>query len=603
MMEVNTDGTIAPNPMLAGLLVNEPAFVAPTRNSWELTGQMQVCLAPDRTHLYISGVFAGSLDSRGRRIGAEKKGFWRDGQVFKVDIATRKASVFFALDENKVIGDLSERQRSPIADARYGNYAALQGVTVDAEGRVFVCDRQNRRVVVLDRGASVTREIPLAYPDAIAVSPKSKALFVTTRTGHYHQAGELKLLKFNDWRKDAVPSAIWPLCEVRHYSQPTHLAVAESRGEVFVWVAYTALPVRVYRDTSAGLDLIRDFYQAGPQRALDLQHVILDRKTGDLYLADGFGACFRVTDWTDPTFVLCTQDETTPLGAISLAIDARNRWLYAHNDRMPVLRYRLDGEFLTPAPLGGSGDHACTPKISNHWNIGLGKSDRGIAAAPDGSVATLAALGTGPDYGGYLRFFNANQSKAPWDGLLFKGFGENVRAGGVRFDPEGNLYSGKFDGGPRNLPEGFEQDKNFLSSTGRIYKYAPTGSLGNLFPTEPSAPASIYDVHYGAIGPRFSRTPDFGVDGYGRICSPTSLMPQVSMIDKEGNTILRFGTYANRDSKGGLEGDRVPTRDIPLGWPNSVDVTDDYIYVSDIVNIRLLRLAKTFAAEVTVNIR
>ncbi|MGB2821956.1 MAG: hypothetical protein WBF17_13315, partial [Phycisphaerae bacterium] len=338
---------------------------------------------------------------------------------------------------------------------------------------------------------------------------------------------------------------------------------------------------------------------------LDLQHFVVDQKTGDLYVSDGFGSCFRVTDWTDPKLVLCMQDEKTPLKAISLAIDARNRWLYAHNDRAPVVRYRLDGELLTPAPVGGSGGNACTPKISNDWRIGLGKGDRGIAAAPDGSLATLGALGTGANYGGYLRFFKADPNKAPWDGLLFKSFGEKVRAAGVRFDPQGNLYAGKYDSSPKDPPKGFEKDGNFLQSTGRIYKFVPTGSLesGNLFPTEPANPAKVYNIHYGAIGPHFSRTPRFGVDGWGRIYYPTSLLPRVSVIDNEGNAILSFGTYGNRDSAGGLEGDLVPTKDIPMAWPNSVDATDDYIYISDIVNIRLLRLAKTFRAEACAKIR
>jgi hypothetical protein len=48
---------------------------------------------------------------------------------------------------------------------------------------------------------------------------------------------------------------------------------------------------------------------------------------------------------------------------------------------------------------------------------------------------------------------------------------------------------------------------------------------------------------------------------------------------------------------GGLEGDKVPTKDVPMAWPSSVDATDDYIFVTDIVNIRLLRLKKTFALE------
>ena len=72
---------------------------------------------------------------------------------------------------------------------------------------------------------------------------------------------------------------------------------------------------------------------------------------------------------------------------------------------------------------------------------------------------------------------------------------------------------------------------------------------------------------------------------------------KVSVIDNEGNTILAFGTYGNRDSMGGLEGDLVPVKGIPMIWPNSVDATDDYMYVSDIVNIRVMRFEKTFALE------
>ena len=150
------------------------------------------------------------------------------------------------------------------------------------------------------------------------------------------------------------------------------------------------------------------------------------------------------------------------------------------------------------------------------------------------------------------------------------------------------------------MPQGFETDPDFKATTGRIYKFAPTGSVagGNLFPQEPAAPDKVYDIHYGPLGPQ-SRTPRFGVDGYGRIYYPTALVPQVSVIDNEGNSILAFGTYGNRDSLGGLPGDLVSTKDLPLAWPNSADATDDYIYVSDIVNVRLLRIEKTFALSMT----
>jgi hypothetical protein len=228
----------------------------------------------------------------------------------------------------------------------------------------------------------------------------------------------------------------------------------------------------------------------------------------------------------------------------------------------------------------------------------LGKGGRGIAAAPDGSIATLGTIQKGgAAYGGPLTFFKADLQKAPWTPVPFKEFDKKSKSGGIRFDLKGNLYAGKYDAPPKNSPKGFEKERSFISSTGRIYKFTLTGTMGDLFPTAPEQPAKIYDIHYGSISPRFSRTPRFGVDGWGRIYYPTTLLPKVSVIDNEGNSVLSFGTWGNRDSMGGLEGDLVPTKDIPMAWPNSVDATDEYIYVSDMINCRVLRLKKTFVLE------
>jgi len=607
-MKVNTDGTIAPKPVLGSRLVEEPSVLEKTarnRMASLAAGQLHVFLSPDRKHYYVSALFAGKYVTwRRKRAGAAKTGFWRDGQVFKVDMATHKAESFFALDADKVITDMAARSKSPIADARYGNYAALTGAVADAEGRVFVGDRQNRRILILDDAAKIIREIPCDYPDRIAVNPKSKAIYVTTRKGHYHGPGRLALLKFNDWSKDTKPSATIPLCGVSHFNQRTHLAVAESKGTVYVWVAYTALPVRVYTDKGGELELVKDFYQAGPQRALDMQHMQVDRRNETVYLTDGFGCTFQLKDWGRPRFVRCLTTGKKHLRALSMGIDTRNGFFYVHSHMSPVRRYALEGDAFKGAPVGGSKGIAVTTPICNDWRIGLGQGDRGIAIAPDGSLATLGVLQKGgAAYAGPLTFFRADPAEAPWTPVPFPDFGKNPKSGGIRFDLQGNLYAGKYDSPPKTTPKGFESDRSFRASTGRIYKYAPTGKYGDLFPTAPKAPAKIYDVHYGSISPRFSRTPRFGVDGWGRIYYPTTLLPSVSVIDNEGNEVLRFGTWGNRDSMGGLPGDRVPTKGIPMAWPNSVDATDDYIYVTDIVNIRLLRIAKTFAAAETVGIR
>ena len=45
---------------------------------------------------------------------------------------------------------------------------------------------------------------------------------------------------------------------------------------------------------------------------------------------------------------------------------------------------------------------------------------------------------------------------------------------------------------------------------------------------------------------------------------------------------------------GGLPGDFVPTKGIPMGFVNSVAVTDDHMYLGDMVNHRLLQIQKRF---------
>lgn len=610
-MRIGSDGTFR-HYQVGPILGGEPL----PRNG--LSGNFFSALSPDGKSLYVSGLFAHDNAK-----GVHTTGVWRDGQVWKVDLATRKTRVFFALDEKDVVGSLKERGVSPIGHTAANPYAAFQGVAVDTEGRVFVCDRQNKRIAVLDKEGKFLRAISVSYPDAVAVNPKSKALYVTTRFGNYGGNGELNLLKFSDWTKDDAPAVTLPLQSgIGKFRENSLLVVAEDKGEFLVWVAYTTLPVRVYRDTGARLELVKDFYEAGPQRALDLQHMEVDQKTGEVYIADAQGFCFRVTDWKDPKFVLCMQDAKTPLRASSIAIDARRRQLYTHYHwGTPVYRWAMDGEFFTPAPAGvlqkdsvvtipgrpvptGGFAHALTPPIACSW-IFTGLGERGIAVAPGGGLATLGVLpdkdNRADDYSGPLHYFKPDSARAPWQPLRFRAFGgKQPRSGGVRFDLRGNLYVGLQDGKVSNVPQGFDSDPDFKATTGRIYKYVPTGSIedGNLFPKVPAAPAKVYDIHYGPLGPQ-SRTPRFGVDGYGRIYYPTALLPQVSVIDNEGNPILAFGTYGNRDSMGGLPGDLVPTKDLPLAWPNSVDATDDSIYVSDIVNVRLLRIQKTFRLDLS----
>ncbi|MEZ6142877.1 MAG: SMP-30/gluconolactonase/LRE family protein [Zavarzinella sp.] len=573
MMYFGTDGKLPqwnPQPALGGEPLPEKGLIR----------SFFTALSPDGKHLYISGM------------STLQDGFWREGQVWQVDLATRQTRIYYSL------GDDERKNRTAIGHSAACPYSAFQGVAVDRDGRVFVCDRMNKRVLVLDPKGKVISELPVENPDAIAVSPTSKAVYVTTRFGNYSGNGKLELLKFTDWTKKA-PATVHVLLRngIGKRQESSLLTVVEDKGETLVWVGYTQLPVRIYRDRGEKLELVKNFYEAGPQRALDLQHMTLDPKTGDLYIADSQGFLSRMRDWKKPLFEPCMLDAKTRLNASTIAIDTRSRHLYSRNHyRDPVHRWNLDGEYLTPAPIEGSNN--IIPPVTCAW-VFTGLWERGMAACPAG-LATLGVVvdGTGgrwDNYQGPITYFRAHGAKTPWPAQPFTGIGgQRPNTGGIAFDRQGNLYVGIVDIKPTNVLPGFEKDKDYQAKIGRIHKFSATGSMasGNLFPTVPAKASTVYDIQYGPL----MHYPRFTVDDFGRIYYPNGLLPQVGIIDNEGNRILSFGTWGNRDSLAGLPGDLVPTKDVPMAWPNSVAADDNYIYVSDILNARLLRLAKTFSS-------
>ncbi|HIF34351.1 MAG TPA: hypothetical protein EYQ75_22415 [Planctomycetaceae bacterium] len=251
LMTISTDGTIAEDPAdhLRGPLVKNPPFVlGPVEPSSHflnsILGPVFVCPAPDRKSFYLSGVYASTtIYGSVRKIKMD--GFWRDGQVWKVDMKTRTAKVFFALGKQDI--PLIRKDR----DSAFGGlngYAAIHGVAVGEDGHVFVCDRLNRRIIVLDDQGKTVREIPVEYPDAIALSMKTGALYVTTRQGDYHRHGALKLLKYDNWRKDKQPAEVIEVSKTGYTRQQTHsyVVVCDTAKGSNVWVAYTQMPVRIY---------------------------------------------------------------------------------------------------------------------------------------------------------------------------------------------------------------------------------------------------------------------------------------------------------------------------------------------------------------------
>jgi len=600
MLTINTDGTIPPSDeQTKEWLVQDPPIRTDTTSA---AGPVFTCLSPDGKFFYLSGVYGCT----GKQREPVRDGFWLDGQVWKVDLATRKATPLFALDRKAVIESLTTRMAKASESSLGGihSYSALHGVAVDKNGHVFVADRLDRCVLVLDEDAEIIRRVPVDYPDAVAVSARTGALYVTTRFGCERSGqGKMGLVKFDDWQKDDEPSVSLPDLAHTWYTdgyKHSHVVLCEKPECTNVWVAYTELPVHIYADDGKYFKLLKDFHQLGAEQGCSgFDRVAVDRRTDTVYIGDNHSTFWKISDWKQPQFV------KLPLKAASVAIDPRNRFIFANPggsvwQKHGIARHHLDRKDCPPANVGDTGTNVVTERLWTEWCF-TGNSDIGFDVAPNGDLAGL-------DQRGRLHFFHGTQQKAPWESLELADVKASGAFGCVQFDLAGNLYVGCRDGKPWKVPPVFRGDR-FAGQDGgagctKIVKYAPTGTLesGNLFPTAPQVPCAVYEVNFGAFDAScVLQTPRFSVDEFGRIYYPTSIEPRVTVMDNAGNEILHFGTWGNRDSTGGLPGDLVPTRDVPMGLPNSVAATDDYIYVADMVNLRILRIKKNYALQASSN--
>ena len=95
----------------------------------------------------------------------------------------------------------------------------------------------------------------------------------------------------------------------------------------------------------------------------------------------------------------------------------------------------------------------------------------------------------------------------------------------------------------------------------------------------------------------------FQVDGWGRIWYPQATLSCIRVIDNNDNLISQFGHYGNIDSRGSSEDSLIKKPEIPIGWPQSVGVSQKYIYIADVLNRRIVRLKKVYAADQTVSIK
>ncbi|MBL8025933.1 MAG: T9SS type A sorting domain-containing protein [Fibrobacteres bacterium] len=353
------------------------------------------------------------------------------------------------------------------------------------------------------------------------------------------------------------------------------------------------------------------------------ERVAVNRKNDCVFWNGGRGSSgVYLSDWKNPVI------RPLPEELDNITIGPDGRFLYAWSiigqsvyGNAFIKRY--SASTFAAAPYGTSGSNKATGQIAYEWGwAGTPGNHRGIAVGWQNQIAAF----TEEDYLFQVKDTGGTLSSIGRDGPLVGDcrklvtselsiLGAYAREGmmSVKFDPAGNYYVGLRKLQSPIVPSGFASDASF-KNIGSVVKFHPD-SVGTYNPVTRilSGHTKIYPQPFGPFTQFFNgsdplnlgdpactcRNSYFDVDPYGRIYVPNGVTCQVYVADNAGTNIAVFGSYGNSDSRGGLAGpgELIAEPAIPLSWPTSVAASEDFIYIGDRINARLVRVQMDYTLD------
>jgi len=513
-------------------------------------------------------------------------------------------------------------------------------VATDAEGRVYVADKGNNRIAVFAPNGKPLATVPVEKPVRVEVHPRTGAIYVL--------GGPMvnKLQKFSAFDAPRAVAEI-TLAAFKHPQYTAVMALDSSRDPPVLWFGtpfaqYARFQLLRCEDLGAEFSKPVDVaaryspqtawdskQPAGPTSAGAVMDVSIDPISGRLWTSTGPGD--RGMFFHGPSGKPLPNQLPALSGSGNIAAMGRDGRLYVYHGYPSAMisRFTAAGESL---PFDGS-----EGKIT-----GLGSPrvrGRGITADRHGNVYVLYQKSKEKLSPGDAEDANALAVYGPDGRLKYeKLIDSEIRSiNSVRVDGSGNIYLavGLRPAGVQ-VPDDLAQVdrgqpwKHGMNSThidwypllyGSIVQFGPEGG-------EIRSGSGGRDVVYGygnktqikgarwmyfGVSPvpswRTKGTPDvclcesprFDVDNFGRSFFPDAARCCVGVLDAAGNPVCFFGAYGNQDSAG--PSSAVPQPDIPLCWPQAVAVDEQFVYVGDRLNRRVVRVRIEYDAEQTCELK
>jgi DNA-binding beta-propeller fold protein YncE len=541
-----------------------------------------------------------------------------DGQIYKVDPATGERKPFISIDVPEKSFWLTEINGWYNFKnwGRKNGLSAFHGMAVDAQGRIYVCDRVNQRIGVYDKSGKYLGGTKVEWPDHVALSPKGEELYVTTRriVNGYKGVNEIKVVKLSGWKDGKVlaeltlPGKNAPSVAVDATAEPAVIwlsNVGEGKIDKSGRNMKTGGVTRI--EDRGGKLVVSGKLGGEPVLPEAVVKVWADPFSDDIVVSNGWSGLTRLDGLTG-------KKKPFPLRGMELCFGPdRNIYVYGQKGWHELVT-RFDRSFK-PAPFTATGKNTTTMDSRGkdvYGRFGHGWCNKGLHVSPRGRIYVYNMYGWAKYF---VNVWDASGKAEKHDRVGAGIVGPiDAQGGGLRVDAAGNIYVGL-----HGAPAGSTAASDRRRTKGAIVKFPPggggyvkaakggnnaakgiawTGShVGNFVEKGMRA--------YPILAPQVSRgcvckEARFDLDGWGRLYIPNGLDYYVTMVDNAGNRIARFGYYANGDSRGGESA--VPDPKIPLGWPISVSaaqVDKKRIYVADTLNRRVIRVELEFAAEET----
>lgn len=587
----------------------------PAANWRQAQGPVYYTLSHDPRYLYLSGRYGAAANW-----DACDTGLWADGQVYRVEKATGHVQPWLTIDSVPVTAALRGTDICHIGGGNNFYFSAIHGTAIDDSGHVFVCDRVNKRIGVYDTNAVLLGSVPVHWPDIVAIDEKTGEIYVVTRNN-----SEQMLYKFSGWRGVSAPEYSISLGAFENaYGMHGSMVLVEKDGRPHLWIGadpghYGApLFLKEYVDDGAKFAFVKDILK--PLKADDLvnfNRIWVDRRNETVFIQDRNEGLYKITDWSSPAAVRCSTSANQPMKVDDMAIDPRRGLLYVHEItpypgtfKGPITRWTLD-RLHAPAPFANTGDNMLTPyvqtgDVQGHPSKGMDISLTGntLVCMSEYSYGGFFFMGEYPDTGSH--------DTLACDTLVVALPGQS---GGTKYDLKNNYYCGtKTRSADHVIPSGFASDYAYQAGVGSVIKYqagtrghsigAWTSSRGIGSNPPPTDALKVYAPGFAPFGGNMTNgcsctSPRFDIDYYGRLFIPNAVTKQVTITDNNGNTIAQFGKYGNLDSRGGLLGTGIPVAvpEIPLAYPVSAAASEDFIYVGDFGNWRMMRVRMDYTLD------